>query len=70
VINQDSIGPSDLRSRSEKPTGAGTTPIPGGAGPDPLLDLVVVTRSPGVRQDAPVPPVTPRDVISEYNSVY
>ena len=30
----------DLRSswsRSAKPTGAGTTPIPGGTGPDPIL---------------------------------
>ena len=39
----------DLRSPPAKPTGAGTTPIPGGTGPDPLSDLPVVTRSTGVR---------------------
>ena len=42
----------------QKPTGAGATPIPGGTGPHPLPDLLVVIRSPGVRQDAPTPPVT------------
>ena len=41
-----------------KDDGAGTTPAPGGTGPDPLADLVVVTRSPGAPKDTPTPPVT------------
>ena len=44
-----------------KDGGAGTTPASGGAGTDPLADLVVVTRSPGVPEDAPIPPMTVRD---------
>ena len=41
-----------------KPIGAGATPIPGGTGPGPFPDLLVVTRSPGARSGAPTPPVT------------